>query len=131
MKIVSAVANSLVVNTFMVWCVNKRIRLQVGMATVVVGAAMTVAFVHGDTRHVGAGVPVSALFIAGMAPGVLFLVTHWCRHGVTLRVRLAIGFWACTIGGASVMRVITGTVTIGVWSITLCCCSCNSPSLTL
>ncbi len=92
MKIVSAVANSLVVNTFMACCVNKRICLQLGMATVVVGAATTVAFVRGNTRHVGAGVPVSVLFIAITAPGVLFLVTRWCRRRGTLRARLAIGF---------------------------------------
>ncbi len=131
MKIVSAVANSLVVNTFMACCVNKHICLWLGMATVIVGAAMMVVFIRGNTLHFGAGVPVSVLFIAGMAPGVLFLVTHWCRRGVTLRARLAIGFQACKIGGASVMRVITGTVTIGVLLITLCCCPCNSPSLTL
>ncbi len=131
MKIVFVVANSLVVNTFMACCVNKRICLLLGMATVIVGAAMTVAFVRGTTCRVGAGVPVSVLFIAGTAPGVLFLVTHWCRRGVTLRAPLAVGFQACKIGGASVMHVITGTVAIGVLSITLCCCSRNSPSLTL
>ncbi len=94
MKIVSAVPNSLVVNTFMACCVNKHIRLRLGMATVIVEAAMMVVFVRGDTRRVGAGVPVSFLFIAGTAPGVLFLVTRWCRHGVTLRACLAVGFRA-------------------------------------
>ncbi len=131
MNIVSAVTNSLVVNTFMACCVNKRICLRLGMATVVVGAAMMVAFIHGDTRCVAAGVPASVLFIAGMAPGVLFLITSWCRRGVTLRAHLAVGFHACKIGNASMMRVITGTVRIGILSITLCCCSRNSPSLTL
>jgi hypothetical protein len=128
---VSAVANSLVVDTFMTCCVNKHICLQLGMAMVVVGAAMRVAFVRGDTCSVGAGVPVSVLLITSTAPGVLFLVTRWCRHWVTLSVHLAVGFQACKIGSASVMCVITGTVTIGVLSITICCCSRNSPSLTL
>ncbi len=91
MKIVSAVANSLVVNTFMACCVNKRIRLRLGMATVVVRVTMTLAFVRGDTRRVRAGVPISVLFIAGRVPGVLFLVTRWCRHGVTLRWPLDFG----------------------------------------
>jgi hypothetical protein len=130
-KIVSAVTNSLVVNTFMACCVNKRIHLRLSMATVVVGATMMVAFVRGNTRRVGAGVPVSVLFIAGTAPGVLFLVTHWCRRGVTLRACLAVGFWACKIGGASIICVITRTVTSGISLITLSYCSCNSPSLTL
>ena len=131
MKIVSAVANSLVVNTFMACCVNKRICLRLGMATVIVGATMMVAFVRGDTHRVGAGVLISVLFIARTAPGVLFLVTRWCRCGMTLRLRLAVGFWACKIGGASIICVITRTVTSGISLITLSYCSCNSPSLTL
>jgi hypothetical protein len=124
-------ANSWVVNTFRACCVNKRSCRRLGIAMVVVGSAMTVVFVRGDTRCAGEGVPVCVLFIAGRAPGVLFLVTRWCRHGVSLRARLAVGFWDCKIGGASVMRVTTRTVRIGILLITLCCCSCNSPSLTL
>ena len=131
MKIVSAVANSRGVNTFRACCVNKCSCQRLGIAMVVVGAAMTVVFVRGDIHHAGKGVPVCNLFIAGTAPGVLFLVTHWCRHGVSLRARLAVGFWDCKIGSTSVMCVTTRTVRIGVLLITLCCCSCNSPSLTL
>jgi hypothetical protein len=86
-KIVSAVANSWVVNTFRAYCVNKCSCQRLGIAPVVVGAAMMVVFIHGDTRHAGEGVPLCVLFIAGTVPGVLFLVTHWCRRGVSLRAR--------------------------------------------
>ncbi len=43
----------------------------------------------------------------------------------------AVGFRACKIGGAFVMRGTTGTVMMGVLLITLCCCMCISLSLTL
>ncbi len=131
MKIVSAVTNSWVVNTFRACCVYKHSRQRLDIATAVVGAAMTVVFVRGDTCHAREGVPVCVLFIAGTASGVLFLVTRWCRRRVSLRACLAVGFRDCKIGGTSVMHVTTGTVRIGVLLITLCCCSCNSPSLTL
>jgi hypothetical protein len=59
-------------------------------------------------------------WIAGTAPGVLFLVCCQCKRGVFFNTRLAVGFCAFIIGGAFVMR---GTVRMGVSSITICCCN--------
>ncbi len=90
---------------------------------------MTSARFLGDTRSAGAR--VGGLIIFGTLPGVLFCVTRWCKCGVSLRVHFAVGFCACRIGGAFVMCGTSGTVMIGVLSITLCCCICISLSLTL
>ena len=81
---------------------------------------MPAACFLGDTRSAGAR--VGGLVIFGMPPGVLFCVTRWCIRGVSLRVRFAVGFLACKIGGAFVMRGTAGTVMMGVLSITLCFC---------
>ncbi len=90
---------------------------------------MTAACFLGDTCSAGAG--VGGLIIFGTPPGVLFRVTRWCTRGVSLRVRFAVGFLACKIGGAFVMGGTIGTVMMGVLSITLCCCICISLSRTL
>jgi hypothetical protein len=74
---------------------------------------------------------VGGLIIVGTLPGVLFCVTRWCKHGVSLRVCFAVGFLACRIGGAFVMRGTSWTVMMGVLSITLCCCIRITLSLTL
>ena len=90
---------------------------------------MTSARFLGDTRS--AGVRVEGLIILGTAPGVLFCVTCWCKRELSLRVHFAVGFRACKIGGAFVMHGTSGTVMMGVFSITLCCCICISLSLML
>ncbi len=59
-------------------------------------------------------------WIAGTAPGVLFLVCCQCKRGVFFNALLAMGFCAFIIGGAFVMH---GTVRMGVSSITICCCN--------
>ena len=59
-------------------------------------------------------------WIAGTAPGVLFLVCRQCKWSVFFNTLLAVGFRAFIIGGAFVMR---GTVRMGVASITICCCN--------
>ncbi len=58
-------------------------------------------------------------WIAGTAPGVLFLVCCQCKWGVFFNTLLALRFRAFIIGGAFVMH---GTVRMGVSSITICCC---------
>ncbi len=59
-------------------------------------------------------------WIAGTAPGVLFLVCYRCKWGVFFNTLLAVGFRAFIIGGAFVMH---DTVRMGVSSITICCCN--------
>ena len=110
-------------------CVNVRSRLRCGAATGAAGVGMTSVRFLGDTRSVGAC--VGGLIIFGTAPGVLILVTRWCKCGVSLRVRFAVGFRACKIGGAFVMCGTSGTVMMGVLSITFCCCIPLSLSLAL
>ncbi len=68
----------------------------------------------------------SMRYIAGTAPGVLFLVCRRCKHGVFFNTRLAVGFRAFIIGGAFEMR---GIVRMGALSTSNCCssltlCSC-------
>ena len=115
--------------TFMACCANVRSHLRLGVAVGAAGAGMTLASFLGDTRS--AGVRVGGLIIFGRAPGVLFRFTHWCKRGVSLRVRFAVGFHACQIGGAFVLCDTSGMVMMGVLSITLCCCICILLSLTL
>ncbi len=98
-------------------------------AAVAAGVCVTAACFQGDTRIAGAG--VGGLLIFGTPPGVLFGVTRECTHGVSLRVRFAVGFLDCKIGGAFVMCGTIGTVMMGVLSITLCCCMSISLSLNL
>ncbi len=57
------------------------------------------------------------LLMAGNFPGVLFRVTLAWILGVDFSARLEVGFRACIIGGALVIR---GTVMMGDSSITLC-----------
>ncbi len=90
---------------------------------------MTAACFLGDTHSAGAR--VGGLIIFGTPPGVFCHVTRWCMRGVSLRVRFAVGFRACKIDGTFVMRGTSGTVMMGVLSITLCCFICISLSLTL
>ena len=93
------------------------------------GSWYDLSLLPGDTHS--AGVCIEGLIIFGTPPSVLFGVTRWCMRGVSLRVRFAVGFCACKIGGTFVMRGTSGTVMMGVLSITLCCCIHISLSLTL
>ncbi len=65
---------------------------------------------------------------AGMTPGVLLHVNHWCSQGVVFNTRLAVGFLNFMMGWASVMQ---GIVIMGVSSITLCSASRASSRLAL
>ena len=62
---------------------------------------MTAACFRGDTCSAGAH--VGGLLIFGMPPGVLLRVTRWCTRSVSLRVRFAVRFLDCKIGGLFVM----------------------------
>jgi hypothetical protein len=65
------------------------------------------------------GLMILTRWIAGTAPGDLFLVFRQCKRGMFFNTRFAVEFHNFILGGASMMR---GTVRIGVLSITLCCC---------
>ncbi len=98
MNVVSAVANSRVVSTFIACCAKVRSLLLLGTAALAAGSCVTAACVRGDTRILGARVGCRLIF--GTPPGVLFRVTRECTRGVSLRVRFAVGFRDCKIGGA-------------------------------
>jgi hypothetical protein len=82
----------------------------------------------GHTQHGGACKGPDYLWYGTL---VLFRVTRWYKCGVSLRVRFAVGFRACKIGGAFVMRGTSGAVMMGLLSIILRSCICISLALTL
>ena len=114
---VSAVASSRMVNTFIACWV---IILEVARA----GMARTVE--RGEVRR-GGGI-VAGRMINGTAPGVLFRVTRLCNCGVCFIALFAVGFHVCMIGSSLVIR---GPVRMGVALITLCCASLSTAWLTL
>ena len=127
---------SWIVRAFITCCVTSRCRALVGSACLVVGGVGFPAHFFVEMRLVGISLVASVLGIgcillmAGNFPGVLFRVALAWILGVDFSACLEVGFLACIIGGASVMR---GTVMMGVLSINLCSSALTlcSSSLTL
>ena len=132
---------SWIVRAFIACCVTSLCLALVGSACNVFCGVSFPAFVLVETRLGGISPGASTLGIgctllmAGSFPGVLFRVLRAWILGVDFSARLEVGFRACIIGGASVMR---GTVMMGDSSITLCsstrtlcsssltlCCACG------
>ena len=72
--------------------------------------------VGGGSTSIGLGRRGEPRVMAGMVPGVLFLVNRTCDRGVVFRRRLLVGLGAAMIGGAFVIRCNIGTLCSG----TLC-----------
>jgi hypothetical protein len=64
------------------------------------------------------GVKGLIILMAGSISGVLLRVMRWCSLGVDFTMRFAGGFCVSIMGGALVSQ---GTVSMGEFSITLCC----------
>ena len=107
---------SWIVRAFIACCVTSLCLALVGSVCLVFCGVSCPAFVLVETRLCGILLGASVLGIgctllmAGSFPGVLFCVTLAWILGVDFSARLEVGFRACIIGGASVMR---GTVMMG------------------
>ena len=124
---------SWIVRVFIACCVTSRCRALVGNAYLVVGGVGLPALFLIDMSLVEISLLASVLGIgctllmAGNFLGVLFRIALAWILGVDFSAQLEVGFLACIIGGALVMRV---TVMMGVSSITLCSSAltlCSSP----
>jgi hypothetical protein len=97
--------------TLIAFCVTRRCRALLRIDLNVVGNVFAFLAIHGDVRLLESASCMSLtgirciLLINGTPPGVLFLVTLLCIHGVVFRACYEVELHACMIGGTSVMCV--------------------------